>query len=103
MAYAAKGGRSPAPRRRASLGIVESRPLDTTESAWAYVNEGLRRMTPTERVRRAVSLTVLAHAFALAQIRQRYPDEDERRHRLRLAARSLDIPTMRAAFDWPDD
>jgi hypothetical protein len=82
---------------------VESRPFDTTESAWRQVNEGLRRMTPAERVRRAVSLTVLAHAFALAQIRQRHPEEDERRHRLRLAARILDKATMRAAFDWPDD
>lgn len=60
-------------------------------------------MSPAARIRRALSLTVLAHAFALAQIRRRYPDEDERRHRMRLAARILDEATMRAAFDWSDD
>jgi hypothetical protein len=82
---------------------METRPLDTTESAWNRVNEGLARMTSEERICRAVSLTVLAHAFALAQIRQRYPDESERTHRLRLAARILDPKTMRAAFDFPHD
>jgi hypothetical protein len=82
---------------------MEIRPLDTTESVWEEVNEGLRKMTPAERIRRAVSLTILAHSFALAQIRQHYPDEDDRRHRLRLAARFLDEETMRAAFDWHND
>jgi hypothetical protein len=75
---------------------VITRPRDTGERAWAIVEEGLRRMTPGERIGRAASLTVLAHSFALAQIRQRHPGEDERRHRLRLAARYLDAATMRA-------
>jgi len=83
--------------------VVAMRPSDTSETAWSLVEEGLRRMTPGERVGRAVSLTILAHSFALAQIRQRYPDEDERRHRLRLAARYIDAATMKAAFGWPDD
>jgi|HubBroStandDraft_2_1064218.scaffolds.fasta_scaffold602594_2 hypothetical protein len=82
---------------------MEVRPFDTTESAWDQVNEGLARMSPEERFRRAISLTILAHAFALAQIRKRYPDESERTHRLRLAARIIDPETMRAAFDWPHD
>ena len=82
---------------------METRPRDTSASAWAQVNDGLRRMTPAERVRRAISLTIGSHAFALAQIRQRYPNDDERQHRLRLAARMLDKATMLAAFDWPHD
>lgn len=60
-------------------------------------------MTPAERVRRAVALTIATHSFALAQIRRRYPGEDERRSRLRLAARTLDPAVMRAAFGFPDD
>lgn len=60
-------------------------------------------MTPAERVGRAISLTIAAHAFALAQIRRRYPGEDERRTRLRLAARMLDPGVMRAAFGFPGD
>ena len=79
------------------------RPHDTTEEAWQIVEDGLRRMTPAQRVGRAVSLTILAHNAALAQIRYRYPAEDERRWRLRLAARMTDPALMRAAFGWPDD
>ncbi len=78
-------------------------PQDTSEAAWARVEEGLRSMTPAQRVGRAVSLTILAHSVALAQIRQNHPGEDERRHRLRLAARYIDAAAMKAAFDWPDD
>jgi hypothetical protein len=64
---------------------------------------GLRRMTPTQRVQRAISLTILSHSFALAEIRRQHPDEDDRAHRLRLAARYIDPQTMRAAFGWPRD
>ena len=67
------------------------------------IEDGLRRMTPGERVRRAAALTVAAHAFALAEIRRRHPGEGERRWRLRLAARILDPALMRAAFGFPDD
>ena len=77
---------------------MSTRPLDTSEEAWAVVEDGVRRMTPAERVRRAISLTIAAHAFALAQIRRRHPDEDERRVRLRLAARMLEPELLRAAF-----
>lgn len=79
------------------------RPDDTSEAAWARVEAGLRRMTPGERVQRAVSLTVLAHSLALAQIRQQHPEEDERRHRLRLAARYLEPSLMEKAFGWKND
>jgi hypothetical protein len=67
------------------------------------MQRGIAAMSPGQRVRRAVDLTILAHAVALAQIRHDHPDEDERRHRLRLAARYIDAATMRAAFGWPDD
>lgn len=60
-------------------------------------------MTPAQRVARVASLTVLSHAFALAQIRAQYPEESEREHRLRLAARTIDAATMKAAFGWSDD
>jgi len=79
------------------------RPRDTSEEAWKLVEDGLRRMTPAERVGRAVSLTVLTHALALAQIRRTHPDDDERRCRLRLAARMTDPATLRAAFGWTGD
>jgi len=79
------------------------RPLDTTEEAWRHVEEGLRRMTPAQRVSRAVALTIFAHNVALAQIRRSHPDEDERHLRLRLAARMTEPALMQAAFGWPHD
>jgi len=82
--------------------MVSTKPSDTSEEAWAIVEAGIRAMTPAERVRRAMVLTVTAHAFALAQIRHRYPHEDERRWRMRLAARIIDPATMKAAFGFDD-
>jgi hypothetical protein len=82
---------------------MTGRPADTSEAAFRIVEEGIRRMTPEQRVGRAVSLTILSHGFALAGIRRLYPDEDERTHRLRLAARYLEPELMKKAFDWPRD
>ncbi len=82
--------------------VVLKPPSDTTEEAWAIVEAGVRSMTPAQRVHRALTLTVTAHAFALAQIRRRYPDEDERRTRQRLAARMIEPAAMRAAFGSDD-
>ena len=79
------------------------RPRDTSAEAWAIMEAAYRRMSPRERVERSAALTVLAHSFALAEIRRRFPEEDERTHRLRLAARYIDAATMKAAFDWPPD
>ena len=63
------------------------------EQAW-------RNKTPTERVERAMALTILVHSVALAEIRRCYPHEDERTHRMRLASRYIDAKTMLAAFGW---
>jgi hypothetical protein len=82
---------------------VSTRPADTSEAAWAIMEAGIRSMTPAQRVARVASLTVLSHAFALAQLRADYPHENEREHRLRLAARYIDAKTMKAAFGWPND
>lgn len=79
------------------------RPADTSPEVWAIIERRIQAMTPCERVQRAAALTVLAHRFALAEIARRYPDEPERHHRLRLAARTTDPALMKAAFDWPPD
>lgn len=77
---------------------VSVRPRDTSPEAWEIICNAYRQMTPRERVERSAALTVLAHSFALAGIRRRHPDEDERTHRLRLAARIIDPATFEAAF-----
>lgn len=79
------------------------RPHDTTPEAWAILEDGIRNMTPAQRVRRAIGLTILAHGAALAQIRRSHPNEAPERHRLRLAARMIDRETMRRAFHYDDD
>lgn len=83
------------------------RPLDTSEDALRYMDEKLRQMTPAQKVERVSSLTTLTHGLALAQIRARYPQEDERRWRIRLLARTVDraaIPgSVQVALGWPDD
>jgi hypothetical protein len=84
-------------------GVVSShvmKPLDTSADVWAVVEGGLRAMTPKERVARATSLTILCHGFALAKLRRQYPEEDERKLRMRLAARYLDKATMAKAFGF---
>jgi hypothetical protein len=79
------------------------RPADTSEEAWAKLEQGVRRMSPAQRVARSIGLTILVHRAALSWIRKTHPEETERQHRLRLAARYIDADTMRAAFGYPHD
>lgn len=79
------------------------RPMDTSEEAWRLMEEHWRTATPAERLARVASLTALVHRGALAMIRRKHPDETDRQHRLRLAARYIDAETMRVAFGWADD
>lgn len=62
---------------------------DTTPEVRARLDALIRRMTPAQKVARAFGLREVASNFALAKIRADFPDESERRHRLRLALRSL--------------
>jgi hypothetical protein len=85
------------------LRSVSTRPSDTSPEVWAMMQAAYGRMTPRQKVERCAALTILAHSFALAEIRRRHPDEDERTHQLRLAARTIDAETMKRAFGWPKD
>jgi hypothetical protein len=48
-------------------------------------------------------LTQAVHRLALADIRRRHPQADERERRLRLVSRWIDADTMRRAFEWDPD
>jgi hypothetical protein len=93
-------------RPRGSL-LFDMRPLDTSEDALRFMDEKFRQMTPAQKIQRVASLTTLTQGLALAQIRTQYPEENERRWRVRLLARTVDraaIPeSVRAALGWPDD
>ena len=83
------------------------RPLDSSEEAWRYRNERLREMTPAQKIRRVAELTVLTHRVALDELRRRFPEDSERRLRVRLLARAVDASTIpasvKAALDWPEE
>lgn len=83
------------------------RPLDTSEEAWQYLDARLREMTPEQKIRRVAELTVLTHRLALEELRRRFPQDSERRLRVRLLARTVDASTIpasvRSALDWPED
>lgn len=73
---------------------------DTSIDAEAFQIDGLRRMSPSERLRLALDLTRAARDRALAGIRARHPHATEREIGLRLASLSIDRETMIAAFGW---
>lgn len=82
---------------------MSSCPSDTNPAIWERLQAGIARMTPRQRTERVASLTVLAHSFALADIRGKHPGESEREHRLRLAVRLYGPELIGRAFGWTDD
>ncbi len=80
---------------------VKSQSEDTSPQVEAMIIEGLRRMSPAEKLRRVVDLNRAVVQMARAGIRARYGDDlSEEELRLRLAALWLDRDTMIKAFGW---
>ena len=73
---------------------------DTSRAIEEKLFEAYRRMSSSEKLRRIGELGQLAESVALAGLRARYPNADERELRLRLAARQLPREMMIAAFGW---
>ena len=73
---------------------------DTSARAERLIVDGLRRMSGTERLARAIALREATLTLARVRVRERYGEIPEREVRLRLAALSLDGATMRRVFDW---
>ena len=73
---------------------------DTSPEAEAVQLEGLRRMSPAERLQLALDLTQTSRETALTGLRLRHPLANEQELRLRLASLTLDRETMVAAFGW---
>jgi hypothetical protein len=76
---------------------------DTRPEVARLLLEGYRRMTPSEKVRRACDLSLAARQMAASRIRLTYPDADEREVRLRVAALALGKETMMRVFGWDPD
>jgi hypothetical protein len=74
---------------------------DTTRDAHEIVIDGLRRMSPSEKLARVAQLNGVLVALASARIRAQYGAElPPAELRLRLAAVRLDPDIMRTAFQW---
>jgi hypothetical protein len=76
---------------------------DTHPEIEALQIEAYRRMSPTQKLQRVTALTQAVQELALADIRRRHPDADEREQRLRLASRWIEPELMKRAFGWDVD
>ena len=78
-------------------------PSDTSPAIEAILIDGYRRMAPSEKLERVRALTQSVQQLALADVRRRHPDADQREQALRLASRWLSPELMRRVFDWDVD
>jgi hypothetical protein len=83
---------------------MQKSPLsDTSPDAARFLNEGFRRMTPTQKLRRVESLNRMLVKLSAARIRSQYGDIPADEMRLRLAALRLGRETMIRMFGWDPD
>ena len=75
---------------------------DTPPEIEAILVAGYRAMSPTKKLERVCALNRAAQRLALADVRRRYPDADERELELRVAARWIPPDLMLHAFGWSD-
>lgn len=90
-----------APTRAVCYASFVNRPIrDTHPDVDAMRIEAYRRMTPTQKLEIVCALNEAVRQLALADIRRRHPNADERELRLRLASRSLPPKLLLDAFGW---
>lgn len=75
-------------------------PEDTHPAIDALLIEGFRRMTPSQRLEIVTQLTQAVQELAIADVRRRHPNADEREVALCAASRWLDPDLMLRAFGW---
>jgi len=73
---------------------------DTDKKVQALLIEGYKRMSEAERLQKVCELNLLLVKLMEAEVRQRYPNADEREIRLRVASRWLPPELMQKAFGW---
>jgi len=79
--------------------MIQTRPLDTTVDAEQAQLEVLRKMSPSERLRRACSLTESVRRLLAQGVRTRHPDYSE--EQIRLAVIRLILPDHLFAVAYP--
>lgn len=78
----------------------ETQSSDTTREIEEFLFAAYRRMSSSEKLARIGALGEMVESVALAGLRARYPEADERELRLRLAARQIPRELMVAAYGW---
>lgn len=73
---------------------------DTSPDAEAFLIEGLRKMSPADKLEQVRQLSLSVQQIALLRIREEYPHESPEQWRLRLASLWLDRDVMREVFGW---
>jgi hypothetical protein len=73
---------------------------DTDPAVEAILIDGYQRMSPSQKLDRVRALTRAVQELALADIRRRHPDADEREQLLRLASRWIEPDLMVCAIGW---
>ena len=74
--------------------------VDTDPEIDAKLFAHYRAIGPAGRAQRFNAVCNYAAALALAGLRIRHPEADDRELRLRLASTYIDAETMRAAYGW---
>lgn len=83
--------------------VIEFRhlmPTDTDPRIEAFIVEGYRRMSASQKFDRVQALTKSVQELALLDVRRRHPSSDPREQALRVASRWLGPKLMRDAFGW---
>jgi hypothetical protein len=75
-------------------------PSDTDPRIEAFIVEGYRRMSPSQKFDRVQALTKSIQELALIDVRRRFPAANSREQALRVASRWLEPKLMRDAFGW---
>lgn len=73
---------------------------DTHPKIEAFLIEGYRKMSPSQKLERVRALTQAVQELALLDVRRRHPDADAREQALRVASRWIEPDLMVRAFGW---
>jgi hypothetical protein len=73
---------------------------DTHPKIEAFLIEGYRKMSPSQKLERVRALTRAVQELALLDVRRRHPEADEREQELRVASRWIEPDLMVRAFGW---
>jgi hypothetical protein len=74
------------------------RPADTSAEAWEVFLAVHRRMTPEQKLRKAIELSEMGMKLAQAGLRERYPAADEREIFLRAVRQRLGQELFEQAY-----